>query len=132
MRDQWVQFAVVIDEHGGTAGIITPDDVTEEILGRVPESEGPREELYRDAAGRLRVVGTVRLDELSERLGVAIEHEDVETVSGLILALLERPAQVGDLVEYDCVELRVTAVDGRGVAEAAVRELPPQEDRTAE
>lgn len=123
MRDQWVQFVVVIDEQGGTAGIITPDDVSEEILGRVPEAGGS-EEIYHDESGRLHVAGTVRVEELGEALGVALEHEEVETVSGLVLALLERPAEVGDVVEYDGVEVRVVAVDGRAVAEAIAREIP--------
>ncbi|MEX2032103.1 MAG: hemolysin family protein [Dehalococcoidia bacterium] len=123
MRDQWVQFVVVIDEQGGTAGIITPDDVNEEILGRVPEAGGA-EEVYHDASGRLHVGGTVRVEELGEALGVALEHDDVETVSGLVLALLERPAEVGDVVEYDGVELRVTVTDGRAVAEAIARPIP--------
>lgn len=131
MRDQWIQFVVVIDELGGTAGIITPDDVSEEVLGRVPEAGGA-EEIFHDAVGRLHVVGTVRVEDLGESLGVALEHDEVETVSGLVLALLERPAEVGDVVEYDGVEVRVIAVDGRGVAEAIARTVPatpePAED----
>ncbi|MGE3855685.1 MAG: hemolysin family protein [Dehalococcoidia bacterium] len=124
MRDQLVQFAVVLDEHGGTAGIITPDDVSTEILGRVDES-GSRSELFEDAGGRLHVAGTVRLDELGERLRRAVEHADVETVSGLVLALLERPPRVGDVVTFEGISLRVARVDGRGVAEAIVIAAPP-------
>lgn len=124
MRDQDVQFAVVLDEHGGTAGIITPDDVSTEILGRVDES-GSRSELFEDTGGRLHVAGTVRLDELGERLQRAVEHADVETVSGLVLALLERPPRVGDVVTFEGISLRVARVDGRGVAEAIVIAAPP-------
>jgi len=127
MRDQLVQFAIILDEHGGTAGIVTPDDVTNEILGRVPESDAAAE-LFRDAADRLHAAGTVRLDELSERLRLHIEHPEAETVSGLILAMLERPPLVGDTVEYDGIELRVTQVDGRGVAQAIVTPIPPERD----
>ena len=127
MRDQLVQFAVILDEHGGTAGIVTPDDVTNEILGRVPESDAAAE-MFRDAADRLHAAGTVRLDELSERLRLQIEHPEAETVSGLILALLERPPHVGEAVEYDGIELRVTQVDGRGVAQAIVTPIPTEEE----
>ena len=119
MRDQLVQFAVVLDEHGGTAGIITPDDVSTEILGRVDES-GTQSEIFTDAGGRLHVAGTVRLDELEERLQRAVEHEDVETVSGLVLAMLERPPRVGDIATYQGISLQVARIDGRGVAEAIV------------
>ncbi len=124
MREHAVQFAVVLDEHGGTAGIITSDDVSEEILGRVAESETPGE-IFRDASGRLHMAGTVRLDELGEQLDCTIEHEDVDTVSGLVLALLERPPQVGEVVEYEDVRIQVTRLDGRGVADAVVTRLAP-------
>ncbi|MDP2327554.1 MAG: hemolysin family protein [Dehalococcoidia bacterium] len=123
MRSQLVQFAVVLDEHGGTAGIITPDDVSAEILGRVDESE-TRAEIYRDPQGRLHVAGTVRLDELGERLQRAIEHDDIETVSGLVLALLQRPPHMGDAVTYQGVLLQVMRVDGKGVAEALASVFP--------
>lgn len=131
MRGQHTQFAVVLDEHGGTAGIVTPDDVTNEILGRVPESEATGE-MFRDASGRLHAAGTVRLDELSERLRLQIEHPEAETVSGLVLALLERPPALGDAVEYDGVELRVAQVDGRGVAQVIVDVLPPDYEEEEE
>ncbi len=127
MRDQRVQFAIILDEHGGTAGILTPDDVSNEILGRVPESDATAE-MFRDASDRLHAAGTIRLDELSERLRLQIEHPEAETVSGLILALLGRPPHMGEAVEYDGIELRVAQVDGRGVAQAIVTPLPAVDD----
>jgi len=119
MRAQEIQFAVVLDEHGGTAGIITPDDVSSEIVGRIAESDG-RDEIFRDAADRLHVAGTVRLEELGERLRRSIERDDVETLSGLVLTLLGRPPRMGDTVEYESLRIQVTRVDGRGVADAVV------------
>ena len=61
-----------------------------------------------------------------------IEHPEAETVSGLVLALLERPPTVGDAVEYDGIELLVAQVDGRGVAQAIVDILPEPRDEDAE
>jgi CBS domain containing-hemolysin-like protein len=124
MRERHAQFAVVLDEHGGTAGIITSDDVSEEILGRVSEGETPGE-IFRDATGRLHMAGTVRLDELGEQLDCTIEHDEVDTVSGLVLALLERPPRVGDVVEYEEVRIQVARIDGRGVADAVVTRIAP-------
>jgi CBS domain containing-hemolysin-like protein len=81
-----------------------------------PGASGPR----RDAQGRLRVPGTMRLDELGQFFDLELTHEDVDSISGLILTLLGRPPRVGDSVRYERLEFVVTAVTGRGVEEAAV------------
>ena len=75
---------------------------------------------YRDGDGRLRVPGTMRLDELGQAFDLDLEHEDVDSVSGLVLTLLGRAPAVGDSVRYDRLQIEVTAVKGHGVEEAAV------------
>jgi len=62
----------------------------------------------------------VRLDELGEKLEQPLEHEEVDTVSGLVLALLDRPAAVGDIVTWQQLRFQVLSVDGRGVGECLV------------
>src|SRR4051794_26796369 len=119
------QMAVVMDEHGGTAGILTIEDTFEEVVGDIEESASRRPEMYRDEHGRVRVEGTVRVEEVGEFLGVVLEHEEVDSVSGLVLDLLGRPPLAGDVVEYDDVRFEVTGVAGHGVAEAAVTLLKP-------
>lgn len=119
MRSSRSQMAVVIDEHGGTAGILTLEDLFEEVVGDIADP-GETPALREDDRGRLSVAGTVRLDELGEALGLVLEHEEVDTVSGLVLATLGRPAAVGDRVEHEGVELEVTAVRGRGVQQVRV------------
>ena len=120
MRRERAQFAVVIDEHGGTSGVVTLEDLFEEVVGEIDDSPEQRSGPHRDAAGRLRVPGTMRLDELGQVFDLDLVHEDVDSVSGLILTLLGRPPRVGDTVRYDRLELEVTAVMGHGVEEAAV------------
>jgi CBS domain containing-hemolysin-like protein len=120
MRRERAQFAVVIDEHGGTSGIVTLEDLFEEVVGEIDDSPDRRSGPRRDAAGRLRVPGTMRLDDLGQLFDLDLAHEDVDSVSGLILTLLGRPPKVGDVVRYDRLELAVTAVKGHGVEEAAV------------
>jgi CBS domain containing-hemolysin-like protein len=120
MHQSRSQLVVVLDEQGGTRGIVTIEDLFEEIVGEIEPDPGERPEIWRDAAGRLHVAGTVRLDEVGEHLGVELEHEEVDTTSGLILALLERPARVGDVVVYEGVRFEVAAVAGHGVREAIV------------
>jgi len=126
MRRTRTQMVVVMDEHGGTAGLVAIDDLSTEMVGQMGEGESTGQEFYRDAAGRLRVQGTLRLEELGEHLGVELQHEEVDTVSGLVLALLERPPRVGDAVRYAGVRFAVTAIEGHGVRECvvALAELP--------
>jgi CBS domain containing-hemolysin-like protein len=123
MRRARAHMAVVMDEHGGTAGVVTIGDLFEEVVGDIDEDRG-RPPIAKDALGRLVVRGTVRLTSAGEALGVTLEHPDVQSVSGLVLALLDRPAQVGDVVTWGRVRIEVTAVAGRGVAEAAMTKLP--------
>lgn len=126
MRIWRSQLAVVMDEHGGTAGIVTIEDLFEEVVGEITEDTHERPELYRDEGGRLHVAGTVRLEDLGEALEVALEHEGVDTVSGLVLAALGRPPAMGDVVRWEGVRLDVVALAGRGVAEVvAERENAP-------
>jgi CBS domain containing-hemolysin-like protein len=125
MRGKRSQMAVVMDEHGGTAGIITLEDLFEEVVGEIEEGAAGLPEVYHDPQGVLHVAGTVRIEEVGEELGVVLEHEEVDTVSGLILSELERPPQVGDVVEYDDVRFEVTAVEGHGVDECVVTLLRP-------
>ena len=123
MRRARAHMAVVMDEHGGTAGVVTIGDLFEEVVGDIDEDRG-RPPISKDALGRVVVRGTVRLTSAGEALGVTLEHPDVQSVSGLVLALLDRPAQVGDVVTWGHVRIEVTAVAGRGVAEAAMTRLP--------
>ena len=128
MRRERAQFAVVIDEHGGTSGVVTLEDLFEEVVGEIDDSPERRSGPVRDAHGRLRVPGTIRLDELGQLFDLELAHEDVDSVSGVILAILGRPPKVGDAVEYDRLHLQVTAVRGRGVEEAAVTLLESPDD----
>jgi CBS domain containing-hemolysin-like protein len=107
-------LAVVIDEYGGTAGLVTIDDVVEEIVGDVPDefhSQTPSVEPQSD--GTWVIAPTLRLDELAEQFDVEIdENGGVDTVGGLIVERLGRLAQTGDVVEIDKYRLVVEEVDG--------------------
>ena len=120
MRRERTQMVVVIDEHGGTAGVVTLEDLFEEVVGDIDESPAAPPSVYRDRQGRLRVPGTMRVDEVGSLFDLELEHEEVDSVSGLILTLLGRPADVGDSVRYGRLQFDVTAVKGHGVDEAAV------------
>jgi len=107
-------LAVVIDEYGGTAGLVTIDDVVEEIVGDVPDefhSQSPSVEPQED--GTSIVAPTLRLDELAQFFDIKVDQDgDVDTVGGLVVEQLGRLAQAGDTVELDHYRLVVEAVDG--------------------
>ena len=120
MRKERTQMAVVIDEHGGTSGIVTLEDLFEEVVGDIEEGTPKNKTTYRDREGRLRVPGTMRVDELGQQFDLDLEHKDVDSISGLVLTLLGRPPVVGDAVRYDRLSIEVTKVKGHGVEECAV------------
>jgi CBS domain containing-hemolysin-like protein len=124
MRRERTQMVVVIDEHGGTSGVVTLQDLFEEVVGEIDEGPVTALEVYRDAQGRLHVPGTMRVDELGQQFDLDLEHKDVDSVSGIVLTLLGRPPAVGDTVRYDRLLLEVTAVKGHGVDECAVSLIP--------
>ncbi len=124
MRRYRAQMAVVMDQHGGTAGLVTMEDLFEEVIGDIQEGAG-RTSIVREGAGRIRARGTVRLEEAGAALKCTIEHPKVTTISGLVLLLLGRPAAVGDSVTWQNTRIEVAAVAGRGVADAVVTRVSP-------
>lgn len=121
MKTERTQMAIVIDEHGGTAGTITLADLFEEVVGEFDESITDIPDIREMPDGRLRVLGAVRLSEVGQRFDLDLQHEDVDSVSGLVLMMLGRPPRVGDVVEFGRVRIEVTVVRGRGVEEALVQ-----------
>jgi CBS domain containing-hemolysin-like protein len=125
MRRSRTQMAVVMDEHGGTAGLVTIEDLFEEVVGEIEEGRG-RAPITKSGAGRIVARGTVRLKDAGDALGAELEHPEVQTVSGLVLALLGRPPVRGDAVTWKGARILVTAIRGRGVSDASITlESPP-------
>jgi CBS domain containing-hemolysin-like protein len=129
MQKAAAHLAVVIDEHGGTAGVVSLEDLFEEVVGEIDEGTPYAPPLVSAPDGSAMVAGTLRLDELGSHFDLELAHEEVDSVSGLILALLGRPPVVGDAVVYDRVRLEVTATSGRGVRQARAILLPPPESQ---
>ena len=120
MQRTAAHMAIVIDEHGGTAGVVSLEDLFEEVVGELDEGVPAEPPLVRNAEGTWTVAGTLRLDELGQALDLELEHEDVDSVSGLVLAELGRPPLVGDVVEHGRIRVEVTRTTGRGVQRARV------------
>lgn len=120
MRAARTQLVIVMDEHGGTDGIVTIEDLCEEAVGEVSEGADSVLGVRRLDDGSLDVAGTVRLDELGEVLGRTLEDDEIDSVSGLVLARINRPPVVGDAIEWRGLRFVVTVVEGHGVAWARV------------
>ncbi len=101
LRADGFQMAVVLDEYGGHAGIVTLEDVVEEIVGDIADEHDPRSAAARQRRdGGWLVSGLLRPDELEDLTGIALpEHEDYDTVAGLVLQALGRIPSVGDVAE---------------------------------
>ncbi len=127
MREMRAQLAVVMDEHGGTAGIITMEDLFEEVVGDITEKPGEVPEVILHPDGTVIADGGARVDDVGNALDVVLEHEEVATVSGLVLALLGRPPQVGDTIVYDHVRFVVVTVRGHGVGSCRVSRVTATE-----
>ena len=125
LRTAHAQLAVVIDEYGGTAGIVTLEDLVESLVGEIEDEFEPVEETGVEADGSLVLDGLTTLVEAREYHGLDLEQEelDVDTVGGYVFGVLGRPAAVGDEVAAPGGEtLRVEELDGLRVAR--VRVLP--------
>ena len=121
MRRERKHFALVVDEHGGTSGIVTLEDLLEELVGEIRDeydaSEAGIEEL---GPGRYLVPGSLRIDEIDELLGIALPKGDYETVAGWMMAELGRIPQRRDTLTHDGWRFRVRTMQRRRVVQLAV------------
>ncbi len=120
---QKIQMAIVIDEWGSLEGLITIEDILEEIVGEIRDEfdvEEPTIQELKD--GTYTVDGRIPIQTVNDVLGSQFESEDFDTVGGLVLGLLGRVPKVGDEVRADGHVVRVESVDGPRVARGIVRE----------
>jgi CBS domain containing-hemolysin-like protein len=122
LREYGLQMAVVVDEYGGTSGVVTLEDVVEELVGDVADEHDPRRAgVRRVSDGVWSVPGLLRPDELTEQTGLVVPEDGAyETLGGLVMACLGRVPHVGDVAELPEVVLRVEAMAGRRVSRVRV------------
>jgi len=114
-------MAIVLDEYGGTAGVVTMEDLLEEIVGEIlDEYDEAAEPFARPAAGEVLVPGNTNIDELNERYGLDVASEDYTTIGGWVFGMLGRLPLVGDRVTGGGAVFTVRAMDGRRIDSLAV------------
>jgi putative hemolysin len=113
MKRQRTQIVIVIDEYGGTAGMVTLEDVVERIVGDVQdEFEQGLEDVQQLDNGHVRISGLLTIDEVGERFGLKVDEPFYNTIGGYVFGQLGRRPEVGDEIEIDGRRLRVDALDG--------------------
>jgi CBS domain containing-hemolysin-like protein len=125
MQAARVHMAIVVDEYGGTAGLVTIEDLIEEIVGEIVDEYDQEEPLVEPVDDdTIRVDAKMPIDEVNELLEVELPHEEWDTVGGLVFGLLGRVPVVGETVKFDSLEFRTERVTGRRIQKVVIKKLP--------
>jgi putative hemolysin len=117
-----VQIAIVVDEYGGTAGLVTIEDLLEEIVGEIrDEYDVETEPIVDEGHGSFVFSAKVNIDEVRDRLGVEIEPDGFETVGGYVLTRVGRVPAVGESFELDGLQVEVLEAERRRIHKVRVR-----------
>jgi CBS domain containing-hemolysin-like protein len=130
-RHKRQHLAIVLDEYGGTSGLIALDDLMTQIVGKVGDAfdkSGP--DIQRLPDGSVLIDGLTQIEEVNDILGLNLADEHYDTIAGFVLGRLGRMARVGDTVEVDGVRLKVEALDGLRIARLSLFHIKPDVPQT--
>lgn len=121
-RQRRVHIAIVIDEYGGTSGLVTIEDLIEEIVGDIQDEYDLEEEwLVEEESGSILIDGRLNIEEFEEYFSVEVEREKFDTVGGYVVEMLGRVPARGERFEFDGLKLLVVDADPRAVRQLRVR-----------
>lgn len=117
-------MAIVIDEYGGTSGLVTLEDLIEEIVGEIHDEHDKKEGRILDLPdGYSLVDGRIEIEEMEDYFGIKISEGKYETLSGLILHLIRRIPVIGEVILLDDIEMIIEAADERTIKKVKIRKL---------
>jgi putative hemolysin len=123
-------MAIVVDEYGSFEGLVTLEDLLEEIVGEIEdEYDLPDESVERLADGRIRIDGTFPIDDFNEQFGQELPQEDYHTIAGFVFGALGRAPETGDEVLHDGLRFQVVDVDGPRIERLEVEFLRTEPER---
>ncbi len=128
-----LQLAIVRDEYGGTAGLVTIEDLLEEIVGEIQDEYDEEEPLLNVVDEKTAIVNArMNIDDLNEELGLEIpEGEEYETVGGFVFGLFGRQPEEGETIRYENAEFTVQATEGGRITAIRIMKLEPEPDTAA-
>jgi magnesium and cobalt transporter len=120
-----VQLAIVVDEYGGTAGLVTVEDVVEELVGEIrDEYDSEADPIVRESDDRFVFSAKVAIGEMVERLGIEIEDGEFETVGGYVLERVGRVPAVGERFTFDSMDVEILDAERRRIHKVRLSRLP--------
>jgi putative hemolysin len=129
MRREGHHLAIVVDEYGGTAGIVSLEDLIEEVIGEIrDEYDVEGDEALRIAGADVEADGLLNLDEVKEQTGVTLPDGPYETLAGFVMASLGHVPRLGEAVEADGHRLTVSELDGRRISRVRIDPVATSDD----
>jgi len=127
MKESHNHQVVVVDEFGDVTGLVTIEDLLEELVGEIADETDTEEPMISTNDSGWEVDGRLSVDDLVGVTGVTLPDEEWDTVAGLVLGLAERVPEEGEIFTYDDLEIEVTRMQGRRVSAVSVRRTHPEE-----
>jgi len=124
MQQRHIHMSIVVDEYGGTAGLVTLEDLLEEIVGEIQdeyETEGA--DIEKTPDGEFIALGKADIDELEEMLGMKLSGEGFESIGGMILSVLGKVPRKGDIIKVKGLAITVLEVEGRKIEKVKIRKI---------
>lgn len=124
-KQERVQMAIIIDEYGGTAGLVTIEDILEEIVGEIQdEFDEEYDEITKNEDGNYIVDGKLVLEDINELLKINIESENIDTIGGWIYSQLKSYPQVNDKINYEDYEFIILKCDRKRISKVLIKTIP--------